>query len=590
MRARIEFVTPLVLLLLTVQTVLTCAAPAQSPELALKEAQTVYFGNLARRKNGVPPLRWNKQLTDAARWFAWDSVENRANGFCGHQDTQGNWPDDRAGAFGYKGGAGAENAYCGYMEPQDAIDGWMNSAGHRANLLDPNSREIGMGYYLRPGDRRGYEVQDFGADAVYPPVIIENEAITTTTPSVQLYIYDRQVGSGGFAGMGAAADMMLSNDACFAGAAWEPYNANKVWNLTAGEGWRTVYAKTRDTQGRTTTAGDKIFLGANVPLNQIGDAQMSTTQSQVTLYNLDGGAFNQAQFSLEWMADDTFDTFNLWWGNGGRVNDTAAWGGTAFRLQPGNGESFAWVWTTDFVKDVPLVAYFRLKVNNNSAAGEVARISVQGGGVEYGLRSLKGIDFAAANQYQEFAVPFVFNTNPDDPYLMFNFWRSGAADVYVDAVTIFTAPRTFTASTPWDVPGGNYRGQGVWVRYTNGGNSFSAYSEANTHTPTLDASRNAIPFLGQRTGPPPNAQILHVSKTCGDFDWHAASDAAWLTTQKQGDTVTVQADPNGLANGVYRGNVILAATNLPGVAPVQIAVTFNVVEQLHTDYMPFLFR
>ncbi len=48
---------------------------AQSPARLLDEAQTVYLGNLARRDNGVPPLCWNKQLTDAARWFSWDSDE-----------------------------------------------------------------------------------------------------------------------------------------------------------------------------------------------------------------------------------------------------------------------------------------------------------------------------------------------------------------------------------------------------------------------------------------------------------------------------------------------------------------------------------
>ena len=160
----------------------------------LKEAQTVYYGNIARQQNGVPPLRWNNQLTEAARWFAWDSVENRPQPYCGHQDTQGHWPDYRARAFGYKGSAGAENAYCGYMEPQDAINGWLNSPGHRANLLDPNSRELGLGYYLRQNDWRGYVVQDFGNDPVFPPVIIENEAITTTVPAVRLYIYDRAGG------------------------------------------------------------------------------------------------------------------------------------------------------------------------------------------------------------------------------------------------------------------------------------------------------------------------------------------------------------------------------------------------------------
>ena len=95
----------------------------QTQALLYNEARTVYLGNLARRDNGIPPLRWNRQLTHAARWYSWDSTENRPPGFCGHQDTQGHWPDYRAYAFGYLGGAGAENAFCGYLAPEDAIQG-----------------------------------------------------------------------------------------------------------------------------------------------------------------------------------------------------------------------------------------------------------------------------------------------------------------------------------------------------------------------------------------------------------------------------------------------------------------------------------
>ena len=51
--------------------------PPQPASLVYDEMRTVYLGNLARRDNGVPPLRWNAQMTDAARWFSWDSVENR---------------------------------------------------------------------------------------------------------------------------------------------------------------------------------------------------------------------------------------------------------------------------------------------------------------------------------------------------------------------------------------------------------------------------------------------------------------------------------------------------------------------------------
>ena len=449
----------------------------QTQALLYNEARAVYLGNLERRNHGIPPLRWNHQLTEAARWFSWDSTENRPP-YCGHQDTQGNWPNDRALLFGYLGYAGAENAYCGYLSPEAAIQGWMESPGHRANLLDPNSREVGLGYYRRESDGRGYVTQDFGNDPVYAPVIIENEALSTTNPNVSLYVYDRLPGAG-FAGLGPATQMMVSNNALFDGAVWEPYNVNKAWVLSNGTGWRDVYVKTRDVFNRTLTANDTIFLGAGVPLYELGEAQMSTTQSEVIIYHLNGGALPQAQFSPGWLADDTLNTFEKLWGNGERLNDPGAWGGTAYHLYPGDGESFAWVWDTAFIAHTPLVAYFRLKVNDNSSSTEVARISVLGGDTEYGPISLRGVDFTTPNQYQEFAVNFTFTPTSQDPFLMFNFWRSGSADVYVDAVSIFSEPQTIAPRLAWSVPGNNYRGQGVWVRYTDG-NRFSTIIEADT--------------------------------------------------------------------------------------------------------------
>ncbi|MFN3763328.1 MAG: CAP domain-containing protein, partial [Anaerolineae bacterium] len=441
---------------------------SQTAFLQYQEARTVYLGNLARRENGVPPLRWNRPLTHAARWFSWDSTENRPPDFCGHQDSQGGWPGDRARRFGYLGSAGAENAFCGYVTPEYAIQGWMNSPGHRANLLDPNHREVGLGYYRRQSDGRGYVTQDFGRDPAYAPVVIENEAISTTNPTVNLYIHDRPTG-GGFAGLGPAVQMMLGEDPCIADAAWEPYRPERTWTFSGGSGWRSIYVKTRDAFSRTLTVSDTIYLGANVPLDQLDTAAAPLPQSQVTLYGLDGGPFPSVQFSLGWLADDTFETFNKWWGNGERVSDPSAWGGTAYRLYPGDGESFAWVWDTTFpVRDVSLVAYFRLKVNDNTSTSEVARISVRGGDREYGPLSLRGTDFAARNQYQEFALPFTFHPTDQHPFLIFQFWRSGTADLYVDAVSIFTAPQAATSPLTWTVPGGNYRGQGIWARYTDG--------------------------------------------------------------------------------------------------------------------------
>ncbi|CAG0937033.1 hypothetical protein TFLX_05937 [Thermoflexales bacterium] len=558
----------------------------QSPTLLLDEAQTVYLGNLARRANGVPPLRWNKQLTDAARWFSWDSVENRPNSFCGHQDTQGHWPDYRARAFGYLGGAGAENAFCGYVTPDQAIDGWLNSPGHRANLLDPNSREIGLGYYWRDADGRGYVTQDFGHDPAYPPVIIENEAISTTTPAVNLYLYDRET-EGGFAGLSPTTQLQISNEACFTNASWQAYTAEKPWTLSSGTGWRSVYVKTRDVFSRTSTVSDTIYLGADVPIEQGGDTPLASTRARVTLYGLDGGGLPLMQFSLGWLADDTFSTFGLLWGNGQRVNDATAWGGTAYRLTYSpTMESSAWVWDTTFIKDVPLVAYVRLKVSDNSSTSEVARFSAPGGST----LSLKGIDFATPDQYQAFPLPFTFNSS--ETFLIFQFWRSGLADVYVDAVSIFTTPQPVTSTTTWQVPGGNYRGQGVWVRYTNGSNQFSSIAEAPvTPAPALSAAPIALTFLAGVSEGDPTPQTIYVSRVgCTPFTWQVSDDATWLQTQADGDMLTAHVDKTGLNIGTYTATLTIQATGVSGVAPVQVPVTLLVVDQVQQVFLPMMLR
>ncbi len=557
----------------------------QSPSLLLDEARVVYLGNLERRARGIPPLRWNRQLTGAARWYSWDSTENRPVGFCGHQDTAGNWPDYRTRASGYLGNAGAENAFCGYVTPEIAIQGWMNSPGHRANLLDPNSRETGVGYYRR-SDGRGYITQDFGNDPVYAPVVIEIEAMTTTTPSVNLYIYDRPT-SGGFAAPGAATQMMISNSPCFAGAVWEPYAATRTWTLEGGEGWRQVNVKTRDAFGRTLTVSDTIYLGAHAVLD---DADLaSSTRAQVTIYNAADGGAPQVQFSAGWLADNSFSTFEKLWGNGERVTDSEALGGSAFRLSPGNGESAAWVWDTAFITNTPMTGYFRLKVNDNTSGSEVARIMVQGGSSSYGPISLRGIDFTAPDRYQEFPLNFVFNPSSSDPFLMFRIWRSGSADVTFDAVSIFSAPQPASEPLTWAVPGGNYRGQGIWLRYVNG-HTFSDIVEAITYSTELRVSPAELMFLAARDGESPADALLTLTQGCPPARWQVRSDTPWLRVETRDSVIIVHVDQSGLNTGVHTGAVTITPEGVTGVATINVPVRFIVAEQLFTAHLPVINR
>jgi uncharacterized protein YkwD len=560
----------------------------QTASLMYDEARTVYRGNLARRDNGLPPLRWNRQLTYAARWFSWDSTENRSSGFCAYQDTNGNGPADRALAFGYLGSAGTENILCRYAAPEEVIQGWMDNPVYRANLLNSNWREVGLGYYRRDSDGRGYVTQDFGSDPVYAPVVIENEAPSTTTPNVGLYIYDH-IPRDGFAGLSAATEIMVSNDACFADTAWEPYAANKAWTLKSGEGWRSVYVKTRDVFGRTQRVNDSIYLGANVPTGELGPEQLSTTQSQVTLYNLNGNGLPQVQFSLGWLADDSSSEFRKIWGTGEQISDAAAWGGTAYRLYHGGAGSGAWVWDDEWsIKDVPMVAYFRLKTNDNTSDEEIALIRVKGGGTLYGPVSLKGTDFYGANAYQEFALGFTYSTDISDDFY-FQFECTAEADLYVDAVSIFGAAQPISSPMTWSIPGGNYRGQAIWARYTDG-SQFSEIVEAATAQAALRVSPTTLTLLAVRDGSPPSAGTLHVVQDCSSFTWQASDNVPWLQTQVSGDTVRVQADQTGLSSGVHTGTVTISAVGTAAVQPVSVQVRLTVLDELFSAYLPLIKR
>jgi Uncharacterized protein with SCP/PR1 domains len=552
----------------------------QPAEQIYNEAQTVYLGNLARRANGVAPLRWNVEMTEAARWFSWDSVENRTDPYCGHQDTQGNWPDNRIRYWGYRGFGGAENAYCGFVTPNQAIDGWMNSPGHRANLLDPNSREVGLGYYLRDRDGRGYVTQDFGVDSVFPPVIIENEAIYTESNQVGLYIYDRIAG-GGFSELGSPTEMRISNEQCFESAAWEPFANEKTWTLEPGIGWRTVYVQTRDSLGRTSTVSDAIYLGAQAPLEELGYAQMSTHRNQVTLYGLQTDKLPEVQFSLSWRVDNTFSTFERLWGNGETVDDISAWGGKSYRMYSGDGESSAWVWTTEFIRDTPLIAYVRLKVSDNQSSDEVARISVLGTTL-----SLRGTDFLNPNQYQEFSIPITFPNS--ETFLIFQFWRSGMADVFVDTITFFSESQPVSNNMVWEVPGGNYSGQGILVRYTDG---FDQYEDgiAFLSPSQLYVSPQEMVFLAelQQTSQL-SMEVLIQKEGCLSDSWQAVVQAEWVSVQKVNhDRLLLTVSPANLTLGKHTTNITI---NLGGTDDLVIPVHLYVVDHIYNYWLPLVKR
>ncbi|XZN89893.1 MAG: CAP domain-containing protein [Microcoleus sp.] len=105
--------------------------------------------NIERTKFGLSPLTFNAQLLNAAA----NHTENMAlQDFFSHTGKDGSSIGSRITATGYKFSAAAENIAAGSSTPEQVVASWMNSAGHRANILDPKLKEIGIGYYFLAND------------------------------------------------------------------------------------------------------------------------------------------------------------------------------------------------------------------------------------------------------------------------------------------------------------------------------------------------------------------------------------------------------------------------------------------------------
>lgn len=87
------------------------------------------------------------------------------NNFFSHTGSDGSSPWDRAVRAGYTFTLIGENLYMGsgtYNDPQAVVQTWLNSPGHRANMLNPDYVHIGVGYIVHPDTGTGYVTAMFG--------------------------------------------------------------------------------------------------------------------------------------------------------------------------------------------------------------------------------------------------------------------------------------------------------------------------------------------------------------------------------------------------------------------------------------------
>jgi uncharacterized protein YkwD len=133
---------------------MSCAPPSNVD--ALRDAVIAEL-NAVRADAGLPALRSNARLTRAAQGHACD---NAARGSFSHTGSDGSDLTARLRAAGYVFRAAAENTGRGFGSAERAVAWWMNSRGHRANILMRGVREVGVGVAM--GEGRPHWVVNFG--------------------------------------------------------------------------------------------------------------------------------------------------------------------------------------------------------------------------------------------------------------------------------------------------------------------------------------------------------------------------------------------------------------------------------------------
>lgn len=97
--------------------------------------------NVRRQLHGLPLLRDDERLHRAAE----DRMaEMERSGYWGHYPPDGSSAFDGLRGHGYPHRLAAENLAAGYESVESLVDGWMSSPGHRANMLSPLLRDLGV--------------------------------------------------------------------------------------------------------------------------------------------------------------------------------------------------------------------------------------------------------------------------------------------------------------------------------------------------------------------------------------------------------------------------------------------------------------
>lgn len=117
--------------------------PEQDASVLNYEKEVVRLVNKERSSRGFPTLTMDWQLSRVARYKSQDMHDK---GYFSHTSPTYGSPFDMISDFGINYRSAGENIAKGQRTPQEVVNAWMNSSGHRANILNSSFTKIGVGY------------------------------------------------------------------------------------------------------------------------------------------------------------------------------------------------------------------------------------------------------------------------------------------------------------------------------------------------------------------------------------------------------------------------------------------------------------
>lgn len=199
------------------------------------EIEVGHLINEERASRGLAPVDLEAHLVEAARLHSQDMA---ANGYFSHDSQDGRTFADRIEEAGYAWTAAGEIIAAGYASPEDVVQGWMNSSGHRGILLGSSYEHVGVGYAYQAGSPYGhYWTADFGASSAGGQAPAQCGSFSDVPQDYWAYAYIEALREAGLTGGYAdgtyrpenpvtRAEMAVFLERGMRGSAYEPPTAN----------------------------------------------------------------------------------------------------------------------------------------------------------------------------------------------------------------------------------------------------------------------------------------------------------------------------------------------------------------------------